>query len=130
MKRLGHVALKTANRPAMLRFYRDFLGMRVVYDTGLSAMVRLTDSEFDCGIVLADASASERAELVHRGRMWHLGFGVADRAQVDAWAERGKKEGVHVLGPVEDAYVGYFCMLRDPDGNLVELSAPEGVNGM
>ena len=56
-------------------------------------------------------------------RMDHLGFTVDSRARVDALAQAAQQAGVleegpHDLGPP----VGYFVIIRDPDGNGVEFS--------
>lgn len=125
MKRLGHVALMTRDKGAMLAFYRDFLGMRVVYDNTHSTMVRLTDSEYDCGIVLIEAEDAPEAALC---RYQHFGFNVADREEMATYLARAKAFGIGVEGPFEDDYIGYYAFMRDPDGNGVELSTPEGVN--
>lgn len=123
LRRLGHVALRTRDKARMVAFYRDFLGMRVVYDTPHSAMVRLLDSEADCGLVFMEVP-----EPGGDGRVDHLGFNVASRAEVDAWAKKAEGEHRLALGPLADAYIGYFCIVLDPEGNHLEFSAPEGVN--
>ena len=57
------------------------------------------------------------------GAVAHLGYAVASRDEVDSAAERGRAEGLDVQGPVEAGpIVGYYCLLRDPDGNWVEFS--------
>jgi catechol 2,3-dioxygenase-like lactoylglutathione lyase family enzyme len=54
----------------------------------------------------------------------HIGMAVESRDAVDAVYERAKADGLADLwaptyaGPV----VGYFCGVRDPDGNMVEFS--------
>ena len=53
----------------------------------------------------------------------HLGFALESRAAVDAIAERGRREGILAWEPREEVFpVGYYCALRDPDGNVVEFS--------
>lgn len=125
MKRLGHIALMTRNKAAMLAFYQDFLGMRVVYDTEHSTMVRLTDSEFDCGVVLIEAADAAAGPLRPYN---HLGFNVADRAEMAAYVGKAQALGIPFQGPLEDPYIGYYTYFTDPDGNGIELSTPEGVN--
>ena len=57
------------------------------------------------------------------GAVAHLGYAVASRQDVDDAAERGHASGLDVQGPVEAGpIVGYYCLLRDPDGNWVEFS--------
>ena len=53
----------------------------------------------------------------------HLGFAVASRHAVDSIADRARAEGILVWETREEDYpVGYYCGLRDPDGNFVEFS--------
>jgi catechol 2,3-dioxygenase-like lactoylglutathione lyase family enzyme len=53
----------------------------------------------------------------------HLGFALESRAAVDAVAEKARVEGILVWNPVDEPYpVGYYCGVRDPDGNFVEFS--------
>lgn len=125
MKRLGHVALMTRNRPALRDFYVNFLAMRVIYDNAHSTMVRLTDSEYDCGLVFIDATEDRPGPLSQYN---HLGFNVADRAEMAEFVTRAAALGVPCEGPFDDPYIGYYAFFRDPDGNGVELSTPEGVN--
>ena len=99
--------------------------MRVIYDNEHSTMVRLTDSEFDCGLVFIEATDAHPGPLGHYN---HLGFNVADRAEMAAFVERAKGMGVPCEGPFDDPYIGYYAYFRDPDGNGVELTTPEGVN--
>lgn len=57
------------------------------------------------------------------GALAHLGYAVASREAVDRAAERGRAAGLEVQGPVEAGpIVGYYCLLRDPDGNWIEFS--------
>ena len=52
-----------------------------------------------------------------------LGFAVETRADVDRIAIQAKREGCLVWDTVEEPYpVGYYCGVRDPDGNCVEFS--------
>jgi catechol 2,3-dioxygenase-like lactoylglutathione lyase family enzyme len=62
-------------------------------------------------------------------RMAHFGYDLASRAAVDAIAAHGQSEGLLMQGPGDAGpIVGYFCMLTDPDGNLVEFSHGQPIN--
>lgn len=53
----------------------------------------------------------------------HLGFALASRDEVDAIAEQGREDGILVWEPKQEPFpVGYYCAVRDPDGNFVEFS--------
>jgi len=59
----------------------------------------------------------------------HFGYDLPSRAAVEEIAARRRTEGVLVQGPADAGpIVGYFCMLRDPDGNLVEFSHGQPIN--
>ena len=53
----------------------------------------------------------------------HLGFAMESREAVDEVASRAHAEGILVWEPREEPYpVGYYCGIKDPDGNFVEFS--------
>lgn len=53
----------------------------------------------------------------------HFGFALESRAAVDAIADVGRQRGCLVWPPREEDFpVGYYCGLRDPNGNFVEFS--------
>jgi len=61
--------------------------------------------------------------------MAHFGYDLPSRAAVDDIARRAQAEGVLMQGPADAGpIVGYYCMLRDPDGNLVEFSHGQPIN--
>lgn len=64
-------------------------------------------------------------------RMDHLGFQVEQKQQVDEIAERGRRLGILAEPPTEaGGVVGYFTMLRDPDGHLVEFTFGQPIEGL
>ena len=69
------------------------------------------------------------AETSFPPRLAHFGYDLASRAAVDAIAARAQSEGLLVQGPMDAGpIVGYYCMLRDPDDNLVEFSYGQPIN--
>jgi hypothetical protein len=53
----------------------------------------------------------------------HLGFALPSRAAVDTIAARVRLAGYLVWEPRQEPYpVGYYCGVRDPDGNMVKFS--------
>lgn len=51
----------------------------------------------------------------------HLGFAVADRAELEAWEERLREHGVP-YAPIRDTPLGHHLNFRDPDGIALEFS--------
>jgi hypothetical protein len=53
----------------------------------------------------------------------HFGFALDSRAAVDAIAQQARDAGCLVWAPRDEPFpVGYYCGLRDPNGNYVEFS--------
>jgi glyoxylase I family protein len=53
----------------------------------------------------------------------HVSFGVADRAELEKWAQRLDELGV-AHGGIKDATYGSGVSFRDPDGIALEFFAP------
>lgn len=127
IERLDHIAMMTADIERAAQFYCDWAGMEVVHDrrdpghTHRVVWVRLKGDAAGLIIVLIQ---SENA--YPHGRMDHFGFHISTRAEIDALAERARAAGILADAP-QDAgpVVGYFCTIKDPDGNLVEFSCDQ-----
>ena len=117
--RLQHLALRTPRLDEMVSFYAALgfvVSDRVKDDAGaLRACFLRTDSEHHA---LALFGAPE-------ARFDHLSCETRDAAAVIAWADRMASNGIPIHwgigrhGPGNDV----FFMVKDPDGNLVEISA-------
>lgn len=58
----------------------------------------------------------------------HLGIELTTRQAVDSIAARGLEAGCLAREATQmPSPIGYICMLRDPDGNMVEFSFDQGV---
>jgi catechol 2,3-dioxygenase-like lactoylglutathione lyase family enzyme len=121
---LTHLALGVRDLERTITFYRRHARLHVVHDRldGDARVVWLSEraEEPDFVLVLFEVRADPP---VAPSTLMHLGFAVDSREDVDAAAEEGRRQDVlmippHYAGPV----VGYFCILRDPDGNQVEFS--------
>jgi catechol 2,3-dioxygenase-like lactoylglutathione lyase family enzyme len=120
LARLQHLALRSTQPATLMTFYRDALGFivsdRVEDDTGrVRACFLRTDNEHHT-LAVFDAP-----EIRHD----HLSFETSDWTAVRDWADRlaGMNMplvwGIGRHGPGNDV----FFMVRDPDGNLAEISA-------
>ncbi len=122
---LTHLALHVRDLEACVAFYRDFCAMRTVHERDGGAGGRVVwlaepgrESEL-IFVLLAGGPGRDQADRDYS----HFGFALASRTAVDAIAEKGKVAGCLVWPPREEPYpVGYYCGLRDPDGNFVEFS--------
>jgi catechol 2,3-dioxygenase-like lactoylglutathione lyase family enzyme len=121
---LTHLALGVRDLERTIGFYRRHARLHLVHDRhdGDVRVVWLSEraEEPDFVLVLFEVHAEPP---VAPSTLMHLGFAVESREEVDAAAEEGRREGVLMIPPRDAGpVVGYFCILRDPDGNQVEFS--------
>lgn len=127
IEKLDHIAMRAANIERTAQFYCEWAGMEIIHDRrdpGHTHRVIWVRRKADpAGLIIV---LIENEGAYPHGRMDHFGFHVSSRAEVDALAERARAAGIlaeapQYAGPV----VGYYCMIKDPDGNLVEFSCDQ-----
>ncbi len=126
MATLTHIALHVRDIAACDAFYKEFCGLRSIHerrdpDVG-SRVIWLAEpgreAEF-IYVLVSDGPGRAQSERDYS----HAGFAMESRAAVDVVAEKAKAAGCLIWGPREEPYpVGYYCGVRDPDGNAVEFS--------
>ncbi len=121
---LTHVARPTRNITAAIAFYRDFVGLQVVHqreDDGVQVAWLGERAEGNSFVIVLIGVPPLTDAVSHFAD--HLGYDVPSRADVDAIAERAAERGILTV-PATDGgeIIGYYCMVEDPDGNLVEFS--------
>ncbi|MDD9969309.1 MAG: VOC family protein [Myxococcales bacterium] len=123
---LTHVALHVRDLAACVAFYEEFCRLRVIHDrtdesTG-SRVVWMSETGREKDFILVFISGGPERPSVPRD-FSHLGFAVASPKEVDEVAERARAAGCLVWEPRQEPYpVGYYCGLKDPDGQFVEFS--------
>lgn len=121
----GFVNLYTADIEAGLRFYRDLLGFEETFRTpreGIPEHVELTLDGFDLG--LGTVQAAKRVHGVDASPGSPAMVLVVWTDDVDTAFEQLKAAGVPVVQPPHDSgNDNRNALLRDPDGNLVEIVA-------
>jgi catechol 2,3-dioxygenase-like lactoylglutathione lyase family enzyme len=107
---VNHISLQVADYRRTRDFYADLLGMKVGNDTG--EQVDLTFG--DTVLIARNAKDAGAAPLVD-----HIAYSIADwdRERVEAELKR------RGLDPTPD-FQGSFHV-RDPDGYLLQIAAPE-----
>ena len=120
---LTHVALPVTDPEASLAFYAKYAHMRVVHrrksaETG-HEVLWITDGTRPFVIVLIQMDSVD-----HPLRpLAHLGVGCATRGEVDRLADQAAQEQSLVSPPIDSGYpVGYWTLIRDPDGHTLELA--------
>ena len=121
----GFVNLYTAAIEASLRFYRDLLGFKETFRTpreGVPEHVELTLNGFGLGLGTVDAA--KRVHGVDAAPGSPSMVIVVWTDDVESAFERLRSTGVAVLQPPHDTgNNNRNALLRDPDGNLVEIVA-------
>ncbi|MCK4868016.1 MAG: VOC family protein [Alphaproteobacteria bacterium] len=120
-----HVALHVRDLAACVAFYRDFCGLKVVHERGEPGDPRAVwlaqpgrEREF-IFVLLPGGPGRDQGDRDFS----HFGFALDSREAVDAVAGKAAAAGCLLWAPREEPYpVGYYCGLRDPDGNAVEFS--------
>lgn len=127
---LTHVALFVADVQRTIEFYQRFAGLHVVHDRTDDGVrvVWLSEQEHDPEFVIVAICLPPGVSTVPP-HMAHFGYDLPSRAAVDELAARAGAAGLLEQAPTDAGpIVGYFCVLRDPDGNLVEFSHGQPIN--
>lgn len=124
---LDHLVLTVADINATVRFYEDVLGMQAVQFTPVDGSVRWALRFGDQKINLHQAGR-EFAPAADRPTPGSADLCFLSQTPLDAWLAHLDALDVPVLegpvprsgatGPILSVY------LRDPDGNLIEISTP------
>lgn len=118
--RLQHLALRTQQPATLAEFYVDALGF-VVSD-------RVVDAEGNLTAVFLRTDAEHHAMAIFRAPMTrfdHFSCEVPGWSDLRDWADHMARVGVELAwgigrhGPGNDT----FLMVRDPDGNMAEISS-------
>jgi lactoylglutathione lyase len=127
MTRIEHIGLWVRDLDPVAAFYAKYFGARVgaLYQNPRKGFASRF-LEFDSGARLeimtrTDLSARSGVELLG---LAHVAVAVGPEAAVDALAARFRADGVAVdSGPRRTGDGYYECVVRDPEGNRVEIAA-------
>jgi catechol 2,3-dioxygenase-like lactoylglutathione lyase family enzyme len=121
---LTHVALHVRDVDACIAFYREFCHMQVVHERSDDGrrVVWLAEPGREAEFIFVMVPGGTGKQQAPNDYS-HLGFALESRAAVDALAANARTAGYLVWEPRQEPYpVGYYCGVRDPDGNMVEFS--------
>ena len=131
--RWTHVALPTGNLDKAIEFYTALTPLVVVERfkdaDGESAWLS-NDKQVETPfvLVLVSFNKDKGGQLGLLTPFAHLGIEVPRREDVDEIAERAREMGnLHWEPRQMPDPVGYICALKDPDGNVVEISHDQRV---
>jgi len=128
--RWTHITINCSNLERSVDFYTSVCGLTVVRDRRLEGRHNVwlgpatkpgEDPLFALVIVQDEI----------KFRLDHFGFQCDSRVEVDRIAELARRENTLVEAPVDiGGVVGYFTMVRDPDGHLVEFTFGQPLKGL
>ncbi len=121
---LTHLALHVRDLEACIEFYESYAGMRLIHDriSGGNRVVWLAEPGKETIFILVLIPGGPGREQSSED-FSHLGFALETHEAVDTIADRARMIGILEWEPKEEPYpVGYYCGIRDPDGNFVEFS--------
>ena len=128
--RWTHITINVSNLDKSVAFYTSFCDLSIVRDRRLEGRHNVwlgpkpkdgNDPTFVLVIVQDEVKV----------RLDHFGFQCDSRAEVDRIAEVARAQNILVEPPVDiGGVVGYFTMIRDPDGHLVEFTAGQPLKGL
>ena len=121
---LTHLALHVRDLEACVAFYAAYCGMELVHDRvdqGRRIVWLAEPGKGEEFIIVLIPDGPGRNQAAND--FSHLGFALDSRAAVDALAARARAAGILEWDTRDEPYpVGYYCGVRDPDGNFVEFS--------
>ena len=128
--RWTHITINASDLDASVDFYTSLCGLSIVRDRRLEGRHNVwlgppTPAGEDPTFVLVIVQDEVKA------RLDHFGFQCESRAEVDRIAEDARRQGTLIQAPVDaGGVVGYFAMVRDPDGHIVEFTFGQPLKGL
>ena len=121
---LTHIALHVQDLQASMDFYSKYCGLQVCHERrdARKTIVWLAEegrkTEFIL-VLIPGGPGRPQADTDFS----HLSYALDSRQAVDEIARSAAAAGCLLWPPRQEDYpVGYYCGLRDPDGNAVEFS--------
>lgn len=125
-----HITLPLSDLDGSVRFFTEVCGLSVVRDRREEGgntvwLGPKPPAGEDPTFVLVAQHAPVREPLDH------FGFQCTSRAEVAAIGARAAEEGSLVEGPTDlGGSVGYFVVVREPSGHLVEFTHGQPLRGL
>ena len=130
MLRWTHITINCSNLERSIDFYINLCGLTLVRDRRLEGRHNVwlgppTKSGEDPLFALVIVQDEIKF------RLDHFGFQCDSREEVDRIAELAREQNILVEPPTDlGGIVGYFTMIRDPDGHLVEFTFGQPLKGL
>ena len=125
---LTHIALHVVDLDACVKFYQEYAQLNIVRERKIPVgdhikrIVWLAESGKEQDFILVILPNGPQ-KTQQDNDFSHLGFALGSKACVDNIAEKADQAGILVWPCKQESYpVGYYCGIKDPDGNFVEFS--------
>jgi catechol 2,3-dioxygenase-like lactoylglutathione lyase family enzyme len=115
---MRHVALKVRDMRASKNFYRDILGMDIVWEPDPQNVYLSSGCD---NIALHEVPASFSGNVPER-QLDHLGFIVESMERVKELEDEFRAQGVSIVNPFKihrDGSASFYC--SDPDGIIIQM---------
>ena len=132
-----HIALRVGDIDASIAWYEEFTPLQLLEkrqdDMGFGAWLGQPESvDRPFILVLAQFLPETDPFKAYPKEVLtpfaHLGVELPTREALDAAAAKADAAGCLAMPPTQmPPPIGYVCMLRDPDGNMIEFSYDQGV---
>ena len=128
--RWTHITITVSDLDRSVDFYRSVCGLDVVRDRRLEG-----GGTVWLGYEPPEGQHPEYVLVLMHGevtdRLDHFGFQCDAREEIDAIAREAEALGILVRPPTDSGgSVGYWTMLRDPDGHTVEFTFGQPIRGL
>jgi len=130
MPRWTHITINVSDLERSIQFYTSLCGLSIVRDrrpegrhnVWLGPQPQPGEDPIFVLVLIQDEV---------KARLDHFGFQCESRGEVDRIAELAREQKI-LVEPSQDigGVVGYFTMVRDPDGHLVEFTAGQPLQGL
>ena len=125
-----HFTLPLSDLDGSIKFFTEVCGLTVVRDRRLEG-----GSTVWLGPKPTEGADPEFALVAYRGEVKepldHFGFQCETRDQVTSLANLARERGTLVEGPIDHGgSVGYYAVLREPSGHLVEFTHGQPMRGL
>lgn len=130
MIRWTHITITVSSFERSIEFYRTMCGLEIVRDRRLEGGGTVwlgyeTQANQDplFVLVLMEGEVTDRLD--------HFGFQCDSRAEVDRIAGEAKSRSILAYAPTDSGgAVGYWTIIRDPDGHMVEFTYGQPIKGL
>ncbi len=119
-----HLAMHVRDLDACVCFYKSYAQMQMTHDrmNDGKRVVWLAEPGRENEFIIVLIPGGPGREQVSTDYS-HLGFALDSKEAVDAVADKARSDGILEWEPRQEPHpVGYYCGIRDPDGNFVEFS--------